>query len=85
MAESSKLPNFDSLQELTNFFDDNDMGDYWESMPEANFDVAIKKKTHLIILEEALENRLAKVAKDKNVSSEALIKVWIEEKLSHAS
>ena len=43
MAEN-KLPEFSSLEALTDFFDTNDMGDYWEGMPEVDFEISIAKK-----------------------------------------
>jgi len=41
MAEikSPTLPKFESLDELVEFFDTHDMGNYWEQMPEASFDI----------------------------------------------
>ena len=83
MAES-KLPDFDSLKELADFFDANDMGDYWQTMPEATFDVAITRKTRLVAIEEALAKRVAQAAKEKRVSPEVLIEAWLEEKLALA-
>ena len=42
MAEN-KLLSFDSLEALTEFFDANDVGDYWEAMPEVEFEIAITR------------------------------------------
>ncbi len=39
--DSPTLPKFESVEELIDFFDSNDMGDYIESMPEVEFDVLI--------------------------------------------
>jgi hypothetical protein len=41
---SKKLPSFKSVKELVAFFDSHDMGDYWEGMPEAKFEVNLKRK-----------------------------------------
>jgi hypothetical protein len=38
------------------------MGDYWEQMPEAYFDVNIKKRKHLVALEEDIIDKLTKIA-----------------------
>ena len=81
MAEN-KLPEFDSLEELTNFFDNNDMGDYWQTMSEVDFEIAIAKKTRLVAIEETLAERVAKAAREKNLSPEVLIQTWLEEKLT---
>ena len=80
MSES-KLPEFGSLENLTDFFDNIDMGDYWQTMPEVDFEIMISKKTRLVAIEETLAERVAKVAKEKDVSPEVLIQTWLEEKL----
>ena len=77
----NKLPEFGSLEELTGFFDDNDMGDYWQAMPEVDFEITIARKIRLVAIEEALADQLAKVAKEKHVSPEVLIQTWLREKL----
>jgi len=41
--ENKKLPDFKSLDELGEFFDNNDLGDYIDDMPEAQFEISIKK------------------------------------------
>ncbi len=75
------MPHFRSLDKLVKFFDSHDMGDYWEGMPEAQFDVDIKKRIHLFSLDAELESKLTKIAKSKHVSSERLINIWLQEKL----
>jgi hypothetical protein len=80
MAKNS-LPKFDSLEALTDFFDTNDMGDYWQSMPEVDFEINIAKKTRLVAIEEGLAERIAKVAREKRISPEVLIQSWLREKL----
>ncbi|MGQ9630092.1 MAG: hypothetical protein ACUVXI_07215 [bacterium] len=51
MAEKSRdicphiaknLPHFGSLDELVEFFDSHDLGEYWDQMPEVDFEVDIK-------------------------------------------
>jgi hypothetical protein len=51
---STGLPPARSLDELGEFFDTHDMGEHWEHMPEAHFDIDIKKCTHLVAIDEAL-------------------------------
>jgi len=36
-----------SLDELVEFFDTHDLGEYWDQMPEAHFEVDIKTKTYI--------------------------------------
>lgn len=87
MAKSKvkTLPELNSTSELVDFFETHDMGDYWEQMPAANFEVKIKRRKHLIALEEDVVTKVTKIAKAKNISSEALINTWLKEKLRKAS
>lgn len=55
-SKSKKLPKFASLDKLVEFFETNDASEYWDEMPEVLFDISIKKKTHLV----AIDNDLAK-------------------------
>jgi hypothetical protein len=80
-SKSKNLPNFRSLDELVNFFDTNDLGEYWDDMPEAHFEVDIKKRTHLFSLDAELAGKLTEIAKLRRVSSEALINAWLKEKI----
>lgn len=84
-SKAKALPEFDSTAELVDFFETRDMGDYWEQMPEAEFEIKIKRKTHLIALEEDVASKVTRIAKAKKISSEALINTWLKEKLQQAS
>ncbi|MBC8230450.1 hypothetical protein H8E77_12960 [bacterium] len=80
-SKSKNLPNFKSLDELVNFFDTNDLGEYWDEMPEAHFEVDIKKRTHLFSLDTELAGKLTEIARLRRVSSETLINAWLKEKI----
>lgn len=75
------LPRSKSIKELIDFFETHDMGDYWEEMPEAHFEVNIKKRKHLVALEEDIVGKLTEIAKSKKVSSESLINAWLKDKI----
>ncbi|MEW6619669.1 MAG: CopG family antitoxin [bacterium] len=79
------LPPSRSIDELIDFFDIHDMGNYWEQMPEAHFDVNIKRRKYLVALEEDIVANLTEIAKIKKVSSESLINTWLREKIRNAT
>ena len=83
MAKSNKntLPEMSSLNEVVAFFETHDMGDYWEEMPEGDFDVKIKGRKHLVALEEDVAAQVTQIAKEKKIRSEALINIWLKERL----
>ncbi len=84
MAENKEknLPEFDSLDELVNFFDENDFGDFDEKLNEVHFEVDMKSKTHLIGIDEETSKNLTKIAKQENTTAESLVNNWLKEKMS---
>jgi hypothetical protein len=81
MAKTKKLPEFKSLDDLVEFFDSKDLGDFWEDLPEAKFDVNIKSKKHLFTLDDDVAKKLTQIAKNKQISSQSLINQWIKESI----
>ncbi|HEX9735642.1 MAG TPA: CopG family antitoxin [Thermoanaerobaculia bacterium] len=73
-----------SVDELVRFFDAHDMGAHWDEMPEVHFDVDIKRRAHLVAVDDDLVDKIAEVARTKHVSSESLINALLREKLAEA-
>jgi CopG antitoxin of type II toxin-antitoxin system len=80
-----ELPPTDSLADLVEFFDTHDMGEYWDRMPEGDFDIDLRRRKHLVTLEADLARKVAKIARSRHVSSESLINSLLREKLAEAS
>jgi len=78
------LPPTDSLDDLVEFFETHDMGDYWDQMPEADFDIDLRRRKHLVALDDDLAGKVAKIARSRHVSSESLINSLLREKLAEA-
>ena len=79
--ENKKMPKFESLNELVDFFDNNDLGEYIDEMPKVDFEVNIKKRTHIFALDDELVSKLTEIAQTEQTSPEALINVWLKEKI----
>lgn len=79
--ESKNMPRFASLDELVEFFDTHDLGEYWDQMPEAHFEVDIKTKTHLFAIDDDLAIRLTEIARSRQTPSQMLINSWLREKI----
>ncbi|NQE54395.1 hypothetical protein C5S29_12455 [ANME-1 cluster archaeon GoMg3.2] len=56
------------LDELVTFFDTYDPGEYWTEMPEAHFEVDIKRKAHLFALDSKLANKVIEIAKSREMA-----------------
>jgi len=77
----SIMPHFASLDDLVEFFDTRDMGDYWDQMPEVHFQVDIQRRTHLFAIDEDIVEKLTEIALSRQVSPEELINSWLREKI----
>ena len=71
--------------DLVEFFENNDMGEYWEGMPEAHFEVEIRKRNHLIVIDEDIAARITAIAKAKKTSSESMVNSWLKEGIRKAN
>ncbi len=83
--KSRKLPKFDSTEELVDFFDTHDLGEYEEDLPEVDFDVDLKRKHYLVSVEGTLMNKLLEIAQEQHISVEMLVDSWLKEKIVKAS
>ena len=83
--EATPLPHFQSLPELVEYFDAHDMGEHWDGMPEAQFEVDIKRRHRLVSIDEDLMSQLSDIAKSHKVAVEVLIEAWLKEKVAGAS
>ena len=79
--KTKPMPKFQSIGELAEFFETHDMGDYWAELPIAQFDIDIKKRTHIVAIDADLTAKLTALAKRKRIPSEKLVNAWLREKL----
>ena len=80
-SEVKRLPHFDTIDELVTFFENNDLGDYLEAMPEAEFEIQLQPSRHVFVLDADLAEKLTEVARSRHVASEELINDWLRETL----
>ena len=73
------------VEDLVEFFETHDMGEYWQEMPEAQFEIDIKKRTHLIAIDEEIADRITTIAKTRKTSSQSLINAWLKDTLRRTS
>jgi hypothetical protein len=76
--------HFKSIEDAAEFWDNHDLGDYWDLTREAHFEVDIKRRVFLTALEPQLAKKLTGAARQQGVSTETLINVWLTEKLAQA-
>jgi hypothetical protein len=76
------MPKQRSLRETVEFFETHDLGDYLDAMPEAHFDIDLKRRTHVIALDEDLADKVTAIARAKHIPSQTLVNTWLREKVS---
>ncbi len=84
-SKSEPLPQFESLDNLVDFFDTHDLGDYLDQMPETQFDVDLQRKERLFALDADISDKLIEIARAKNIPAETLINTWLRAKLLEPS
>ena len=70
------MSKFDSLEELVAFFENHDIGECGDRMPEVHFDIDIKRRTHIFSPDEDLVETLTKIARVRRIPSRTLINEW---------
>ncbi len=82
---SKQLPKFESLEALTDFFDETDLGEYAGQMPEANFEVNLKSRKYFVAIDQELSEKLSEISKQEHLPSETIVNSWLREKISSYS
>ena len=80
-TDPKSLPQRRSIDELVDYFETHDMGEHFDQMPEAHFDVDIKSRKHFVVIDEEVLSRLSKIAKREGVSTNELINTWLQERV----
>ena len=75
---------FKNINEASDFWDKHDITDYWDDTKEVKFRASLKKEPKYVALEESIAKKALAVAKEKRVSIETLVNLWLKEKLSTA-
>jgi len=76
---------FATIEEAAEFWDNHDLTDYLEyTRPVKNIRCRIERRQRLVALEPSLARRLSKAARQRGITSEALVHLWLSERLQSA-
>jgi hypothetical protein len=70
-----------SYKEIGEFWDTHDLADYWEQTRPVEFELDIQSEVTYYPLEVTLADKVRAMAKQRGVSSETLLNLWVKEKL----
>jgi hypothetical protein len=82
MKKENKLPDFDQLKEMVNFWDNHDFTDFkdeFKEITDLKFD--FKNRYYLPITIDMYES-MEDIAQKKGITVEKLMRNWMEEKLT---
>ena len=80
--KKSKLPKFDSIQQLAGFWDAHDLTDFGDELEEVAEPVFVRGTAIKVLLEPAEAEAVKQMAQAKGVSREELIRTWVLQKLA---
>lgn len=72
---------FKSLEEAAEFWDTHDLSDYWEDTKEVVADLKVPKIPRYVPLEGEIAEVISKISKQRHISFETLVNLWLKEKL----
>ena len=78
--EKNKIPENMTLDEASEFWDENSFLDY-DDVREVHFSVDLRKNRNYIDIKEDLAKQIRAIAHQKGTSSRVLINQWLKEKV----
>lgn len=83
--EREPIPEFDTLEDIADFWDNHSTADYDDVTHEVHFAVNLSPQDVSISLLPELGQTLRQLAIVRGVSVETLVNVWLTEKVLHGS
>lgn len=78
----STISNAESYREIGEFWDENDLSDFWEQTKPAEFEVEIVSEKRYFPIEINLSVKISDIAATRGVSPETLLNLWLQERIS---
>ncbi|MCP4599295.1 MAG: hypothetical protein GY847_01950 [Proteobacteria bacterium] len=77
----SSISQAQSYKEIGEFWDTHDLADHWDQTEPVEFEVDIQSEVRYYPLESTLAASIAEIARQRGVSVETLLNLWVQEKL----
>jgi hypothetical protein len=81
MPEENNL-HFDTYEEAAEWFETSDMADYEDRLIPVEFHFDLRKDRDWVELEHDLARKLRQVAKERGLSTRALVNQWLYERVN---
>jgi len=77
----SSISKAKSYEGISKFWDTHDLAEYWDKTKPVDFEVDIRSEVTYYALDVTLSTKIREIAKQRGVSSETLLNLWVQEKL----
>ena len=77
----SSISKARSYKEIGEFWDEHDLAEYWEQTEPVEFELDIQSEVTYYPLDSGLSRKIRSIAKQRGVSPETLLNMWIQEKI----
>jgi hypothetical protein len=77
----SSISKARSYAEIGEFWDEHDLSDFWKKTKKVKFDVVLEPEATYYPVEKGLSEKIQSVARKQGVPSDALVNLWLEQKI----
>ncbi|NIM15035.1 MAG: hypothetical protein GTO45_23970 [Candidatus Aminicenantes bacterium] len=82
MDEDKKIPEMKSYEEMAEFWDTHDLGDYWEQTEPAEFEISPQaRRRYLVSVDRNILLRIQQLARKRGLTTESLVNLFLEQHL----
>ncbi len=82
MDEDKKIPILKSYEEMAEFWDTHDLGDYWEQTEPAEFEISPQaRRRYLVSVDRNILLRIQQMARKRGLTTESLVNLLLEQHL----
>jgi hypothetical protein len=77
----SSISKARSYAEIGEFWDEHDLSDFWKKTRRVKFDVVLEPEATYYPIAKDLADKIQSEARKQGVSSDALVNLWLEQKI----
>ena len=82
MDADKKIPEMSSYEEISEFWDSNSLGDYWEQTEDAAFEIdPLARQRYLVAVDPGVLKRVRQIAQTRGLTTESLVNLLLEQRL----
>jgi hypothetical protein len=82
MSEDKKIPEMQSYEQITEFWDAHSLADYWNQTEPAEFEISPDaRRRYLVAVDPEVLSRVQRLARTRGLSTESLVNLLLEQRL----